>query len=271
MEKVFNTGETPSELKQKYNPEGSVLRKVQLRMLDMLIYIDGICKELNIDYMLDGGNLIGSLRHGGFIPWDDDIDILMHPRDIKKIREYLMKNPHPQYVLQNHSTDSGYYQINWDVLRDTKSEYLQDSQLHNMRKYRGVQIDIFGFESNHNFFLQKVASWIFNRLISRNYGKSKKLLKVNYFLICNVIYPILGLLKKVFGKRNVYSHSFGFGTIVPVEKEIIYPLKTVMFEGHAFSSFAKPEKYLNKIYKNFMDLPPIDKRNHHQANYKIWD
>ena len=52
---VFNTGETQSELRAKYNPEGSILRRAQMRMLDMLIYFDKVCKEQKIPYSIDGG------------------------------------------------------------------------------------------------------------------------------------------------------------------------------------------------------------------------
>ena len=56
-DKVFNTGETQSELRAKYNPEGSILRRAQMRMLDMLLYFDKVCKEQNIPYSIDGGNV----------------------------------------------------------------------------------------------------------------------------------------------------------------------------------------------------------------------
>lgn len=55
---VFNTGETQSELRAKYNPEGSILRRAQMRMLDMLIYFDKVCKEQKIPYSIDGGNVL---------------------------------------------------------------------------------------------------------------------------------------------------------------------------------------------------------------------
>ena len=64
------------DLRVKYNPDGSILRQHQLKMLDILIVIDGICKKHGIKYWISDGTLIGEVRHGGFIPWDDDLSIL---------------------------------------------------------------------------------------------------------------------------------------------------------------------------------------------------
>ena len=72
---IYNTGETSEELKEKYNPDGSDTRRAQLRMLEMLHFIDDICKKNNIEYYINSGTLLGAVRHGGFIPWDDDLDI----------------------------------------------------------------------------------------------------------------------------------------------------------------------------------------------------
>ena len=63
--KVFNTGETQESLRQEYNPDGSVHRRGQLRMLDMLIYLQDVCKNIGIPCRIDGGNVLGALRHGG--------------------------------------------------------------------------------------------------------------------------------------------------------------------------------------------------------------
>ena len=104
MIEIYNTGETSELLREKYNPEGSSLRKAQLRMLDMLIYLDSVCKKIGVPYRLDSGNVIGALRHGGFIPWDDDVDVVVERKYLNKLSKYLTGHPHPQYVLQNKKT-----------------------------------------------------------------------------------------------------------------------------------------------------------------------
>ena len=75
------TEQLSMKLKEKYNPEGSVLRKSQMRMLDMLIFIDKVCHENDVTYWVEGGTLLGAFRHNGFIPWDDDADLCMPYKD----------------------------------------------------------------------------------------------------------------------------------------------------------------------------------------------
>ena len=72
------------KLRSQYNPDDSPLRTLQLQMLDILIEFDRICKKHNIRYWLDAGTLLGAVRHGGFIPWDDDLDFFMTPDNYEK-------------------------------------------------------------------------------------------------------------------------------------------------------------------------------------------
>lgn len=72
------------------------LRKLQLDLLEMLIEVDRICRKYQIAYSLDGGSLLGAVRHGGFIPWDDDVDVIMrrkeYQRFIKRVKENWIRN-----------------------------------------------------------------------------------------------------------------------------------------------------------------------------------
>ena len=75
-----------AELRARFNPDGSDLREAQLRMLGLLKFLDDICKKNGLEYWLDSGTLIGAARHGGFIPWDDDVDVCMMKKDADKLK-----------------------------------------------------------------------------------------------------------------------------------------------------------------------------------------
>ena len=273
--RIFNTGETEEELKNLYNPEGSKLRKMQLRMLDMLIYIDKVCKEQKIEWRLDGGNILGAVRHGGFIPWDDDIDIVLLPKEHKRLCDYLKAHPHPQYVLQDHDTDPGFYAPKWAVLRDTKSEYIQNTYLHNARKYRGAQIDIFCYNNHINKPLYKVASKFTSLNIKYFIGRHNHVANWIFYLQIYLINPMCHILGYYFSPSNRYGHDYGHEAspfqLKHVSHDMIYPLKPILFEGHYFPGPGDVDKFLRFKYGEYMLLPPKENRNHHQAEYNIWD
>lgn len=69
-----------SSLRERFNPDGSDLRRYQMRLLEILLFIDSVCRKHGINYWLSSGTCLGAVRHGGFIPWDDDIDVEMLDR-----------------------------------------------------------------------------------------------------------------------------------------------------------------------------------------------
>ena len=267
----FNTGETLEDLKKKYNSEGSILRKAQLRMLDMLLYLDKVCSEQNISYRIDAGNVLGAIRHGGFIPWDDDIDIVLSRKDYKKLLKYLMKNPHIQYKLQSFKTDSGYVGA-WAVLRDIKSEYIQDCKVHNARKYRGLQIDIFPYENRVIKCFYKLSGFITSLNRRLFVGNCMPIARIIYIFQFYILHPVFRLIGLWGGDKHVYMHSYGSLFKVQHSSEALFPFKVIEFEGYKFWGPAKPNLYCKEHYgENYMDLPLEENRDHHKATYKIWD
>lgn len=97
------------ELKEKYNPDGSVTYKMQQRMLDLLKVIDAICRKHNMQYWLSGGTMLGAIRHQGFIPWDDDLDIEMFRPDFENLMRILPSELPDSIRLQWHTTDKNYF------------------------------------------------------------------------------------------------------------------------------------------------------------------
>lgn len=268
---LFNTGETQSELRAKYNPEGSILRKAQMRMLDMLLYFDKVCKEQKIPYRIDGGNVLGAVRHGGFIPWDDDIDVVIMRKDLKRLCNYLIKNPHPQYKLQTFKTDPGYVGP-WIVLRDTKSEYIKDGFVHNARKYRGLQVDIFPYENRVIKPLYKIAAKITTLNKKWFIGRHMRIARFIDRLQHKIINPIFRTIGWIFGNPNIYMYPYGSRIYRFHTSKSQFPYKVICFEGHLFPGPADPDLFCKEFYGDrYMDLPDISSRNHHKATCRIWD
>ena len=259
------------KLREYFNPDGSELRNMQLRMLEMLKFFDDFCKKNNLIYWLDSGTLLGAVRHGGFIPWDDDIDVCMKREDAEKLIALMGdKIFDGKYILQTDQTDPNYVNSSWYTLRDINSEYIQDSYLHNRLKYRGLQIDIFIFDKGVSSFIKKICTkfqlyFIMSPLLGVRFKFFRPYVNKFHRILEKKIFPFLRKIKFNSLWQKGYGNPFG----VQNNEKTLFPLSTVEFEGFEFPAPADYITYLREMYGDDWNIvPPLDKIKTHNVSWR---
>lgn len=248
------------------------LKELQKYSLDILKEVDRFCRENNIKYFLGEGTLLGAVRHNGFIPWDDDIDILMLREDFDK------------FVNNFKSKDLGLEYFNtmkyWTVfakvrlLKDTK---FYSPRLEKLQRYTGPRIDIMPLDyfPNQNTFKEKyiIKKLDILKILLRNkivpIGKKKYIFGYLVWLLTRII-PYKLLVKSVnktmtkFNKGN-YNYVINYGSEYNKNKEI-FPIKyfnevkEIKFHDNSFYISPNYDEMLMQIYGDYMTLPPVEKR-----------
>lgn len=256
-----------NKLRERFNPEGSLLRQHQLRMLEMLKYIDQICKKHNIKYWLCSGTLIGAVRHGGFIPWDDDVDIEMLREDYKKFVKVMADEPQIDYVLQTHETDKGYF-YPYAKLRDLHSK-LDEKNPFDSFKFQGVYIDIFIMEHSSSLLLSRISAFIHGKMMSI-FIKQNTFSELSFFLVHNFLFSIFRYFAKLTSRKEL-RHTFGTYFFKPRYLKDIFPLTILNFEGSDFYVPKNYHAYLSKIYGDYNMLPNLDGIKKHVLKLELFD
>lgn len=255
------------KLRERFNPEGSMLRQEQLRMLDILLHVDSVCKEHNIRYWLSSGTLLGAVRHGGFIPWDDDLDIEMLKEDYDRFLKVFADTD--DYVLQTRYNDK-YYLLPFAKVRDRHS--LLDELGNNSRyKHRGLFVDIFCLEPSPRFAYVAfgVVLHALLRLQKRHSGKLMMALinvaKSLFYGSVALLRPILRLLP-----HKSLNHLYGCGPRWRCRHlDDIMPLSTISFEGHEFPAPKNTDAYLRQMFGEYDTLPNLEHLRTHIAECRF--
>lgn len=265
---------TEKELKQRYNPEGSKLRKQQMRMLDILSEFDRICQKYDIPYFLYGGTLLGAIRHKGFIPWDDDLDVALNRKDYDRLMAILPTELPNNLVLQTNDTDKNYFYF-FAKIRDKKSYLEEYCGYDRFFKEKGIFIDIFPFERQQMWthLLAELTQGHCYKILRTSQNDKIAIKKVRAITAINryFIYPILRFISKVTcGKR--FTYSYGIPWHLEYKEDCIFPLTTHTFEGREFPVPNKSHEILTMQYGNYMQLPDLNNLPPgHAAKLEIYD
>ncbi len=263
----------------KYDPE--VLNHLQKTLLMMLKDIMEVCEEKGIKYYAYSGTALGAVRHDGFIPWDDDIDIFMTREDYEKFEKVIKERSDKYKFVTIENTDDYFLLFSKVMLKGTKFREWWANQV-NFNP--GIAVDIFPLEklpmNNIKRFIHLKRIRILNRLISvsilryEGYPKFQQIPVniVHYFLKTFHITPnflknkCLKLIKKY---ENTDSTIYANVTAHPKPhifyKDELEPSKKVKFETIEIPLPNGNDRILKMIFGNYMELPPEDKRYNHMA------
>lgn len=252
-------------LRAKYSPDGSPLRRQQERMLELLCEIDRICKKHGIHYWLSSGTLIGAVRHGGFIPWDDDLDIEMMREDYDRLMDILPTELPSTMALQNHRTDHTYFFF-YAKVRDRRSLLSEGNNYDRMWKEQGIYIDIFPLESQPisiHKISEKTAGHMYKiwRTCTDDNLGIRKVMRLFHFNR-RFVFPLLRLLCSISG-TDVITSGMGIPYHNPRFAKDIFPLATLKFEGREFPVPHNYDHMLRLMYGDYMQLPPEERITTH--------
>ena len=263
---------TEEEQHLKYNPDGSTLRKQQDKMLEMLILIDQICKKYKINYWLSDGTLLGAVRHKGFIPWDDDLDISMMRSDYLKFIEIAKVELPSNLKIQTHKTDKGYY-FTYGKIRDLDTILCEGGKSDRYFKYKGIYIDVFPMDYTSPSFSKFSAYWHWRCVLRLSFLKNdcwriKEKLNHKLFILSDAIYSLFNSIDKI-KKNEELSCSYGSQFLSRYPNYVIFPLSKIEFEGYIFNAPNNPDKYLKIQFGNYWILPKENERMTHVSNIKF--
>lgn len=120
--------------------ESRDVKQVQEKILEIMKYIDALCRRRDITYYIMGGTALGAVRHGGFIPWDDDLDIFMTPSEYEKFKKVFEKENSPLFVLQEWRTTPNY--LEYAKVRMNGTTFIEESFKDRKDLHQGIYVDI---------------------------------------------------------------------------------------------------------------------------------
>jgi lipopolysaccharide cholinephosphotransferase len=263
------------------------LRQLQLTELEILKEVVRICETNKIEYFLDSGTALGAVRHGGFIPWDDDIDIGMARPHYEKFLRLAKKQLGEAYFLQTVETDPNapYY---FAKVRKKGTSFMEWNK-RNLNMHHGIYIDIFPYDNLPNkkeerqHFQQKChriySFWSVRTIPDRvaipqkNYKWLIKAIVRRFFHLASLIIPRTLIYRHMNQTFQQYNHKeteylacLAFSDTCTFRRSDLFPLKMGTFERCNFTLANDVDSYLKELYGDYMRLPPKEEQVTHLTN-----
>ena len=257
--------------------EQELLRKLQLTELQILKDVDLFCQNNKIHYSLYSGTALGAVRHGGFIPWDDDIDIVMIRSEYDRFCTLFLKEPIEGYTIENIETDER-CEVNHTKIRKDDTVLIARGENENDGRPHGVWIDLFAWDkvsrkerNNILFYIQTARLFFYTRANGLHTEESLgRRLGRGVFRLLPKSLRIRGQRRSMHWLRKhdcqlmddyQWTSTSSFGGL-GLRMDSILPecLQMIKFEDGEFPIFEDYDTYLKAGYGEYMQLPPSEKR-----------
>lgn len=256
------------------------LRKIQLIQLEMLEEVDRICKKCNIHYNIIAGTLLGAIRHGGYIPWDDDADVALLREEYEKFRiaceTELDKS---RFYFQDHRNTPG-YRWGYGKLRRKNTLFLRENQEH-MPYEQGIFIDIFPLDAVPDHIVLRACKnlqcFCVRKILWSKVGKIADKSRIKRGIYCildkiseKTIFTYYQKMVDRAGKCN--TKMVRILTFPTPNRAYGYKRKwyeesvDTLFEGKIFQGIKEYDAYLSFKFGNYMQLPPKEQQKVHPVS-----
>lgn len=257
------------------------LRNIELEILDEVVEI---CEKYNLKYILTAGTLIGAVRHKGFIPWDDDIDIALPRKDFNKLIEICKKELDERFFLDCPETNDKYWLPLFKIRK--KNTIYEEPFQKEYDRCKGIWIDILPLDNANkpNSIFLKIQAGMVNELryaiiLKTKMGEKRKLTNIKRYISLIYLYILMIFPTKIleeiqqrimsFNKNDNSEYLVNLASKYGYKKQTflrnqIFPTSKMQFEGKLYNVPNNSHYVLSKIYgQDYMKLPPIEKQETH--------
>ncbi len=256
------------------------LRQIQMIQLEMLTEVDRICRKCGIKYNIIAGTLLGAVRHGGYIPWDDDADVALLRPEYEKFRQAVkLELDTSRFYFQDHRRTKG-YRWGYGKLRRKGTLFLRENQEH-MPYKQGIFIDIFPLDGvPDNYLLRAVKNFqcfCVRKILWSEVGKigEQHYWKRQWYALLSRIpeEAVWRYYHKMIvhaGRKNTKmvrilmfptpNRAYGYW------RKWYEDSQSVTFEGKTFQGIRDYDGYLSFKFGNYMELPPVSMRKIHPVS-----
>lgn len=265
------------------------IQEIKRLQLEILIKVDEFCKKNNIEYFLDFGTALGAIRHKGYIPWDDDIDIaLTRPNYERLVRSFNGFDDNLQLFAPELNLK---YYASFANISDKRT--ILDEGANGHRGFDlGVKIDIFPIDGTSSNARKSIRRHQIMRIVSNVMSRKRRIMplvwktnKINFFtclivrtLTCFISYENMQRIVRCIALHYKYEKSDyacdivnpAYKRVARCHREVFDECIDIEFEGHSVRILKRYDEYLKAIYGDYMQLPPEEKRIPHHGFTAYW-